>query len=102
MESTDHVGVRRYQVCLLTPSNLEVRAHRSYQGDFKIQNGDSKVQAECKIFSKSADRCSEHVILWYSMYNGIQSSSDMKITDVGLRYLEWALDVHIRSFQSIQ
>ena len=58
MESTDHVGVRRYQVCLLTPSNLEVRAHRSYQGDFKIQNGDAKVQAECKIFSKSADRCS--------------------------------------------
>ena len=54
MESTDHVGVRRYQVCFLTPSNLEVRAHRSYQGDFKIQNGDSKVQAECKIFSKSA------------------------------------------------
>ena len=54
MESTDHVGVRRYQVCLLTPSNLEVRAHRSYQGDFKIQNGDAKVQAECKIYSKSA------------------------------------------------
>ena len=63
MESTDHVGVRRYQVCLLTPSNLEVRAHRSYQGDFKIQNGDSKVQAECKIFSKSAQ--TQWCVQWY-------------------------------------
>ena len=99
MESTDHVGVRRYQVCLLTPSNLEVRAHRSYQGDFKIQNGDAKVQAECKIFSKSADRCSDPGTVCITT---VQNSSGMKITDVGLRYLEWELDAHIRSFQSTQ